>query len=93
MTIITPTVGRIVWFTPVRPDDYVTDHGGQPFAAIVTYVWSDRMINITAFDHNGDPKPHTSVDLIQEGDPKPAQRYAEWMPYQLGQAKKHETQV
>jgi hypothetical protein len=87
--IITPTVGRVVWFTPVSPDAYVTDHGGQPFAALVAYVHNDRMINIIAFDHNGEPKPHTSVVLVQEGDDKPEQRYCEWMPYQLGQAKKH----
>ena len=92
MTIITPTVGRIVWYTPVSPNEHVADHGGQPFAAIVTYVWNDRMINITAFDHNGTAWSHTSVVLAQEGDPKPEQHYAEWMPYQLGQAKKHEVQ-
>lgn len=90
MTIIAPTVGRIVWFTPTNDDAYVEVHGNQPFAAIVTYVHDDRMVNLTAFDHAGNAKPHTSVVLVQDGDPKPDDRYAEWMPYQIGQAKKHE---
>lgn len=89
MTLITPTIGRVVWFYPeATPAGHPED---QPFAALVTYVHSDRCINVAAFDHNGDPLKYTSVRLLQQGDPKPASgSYAQWMPYQLGQAKKHE---
>jgi hypothetical protein len=91
--IITPTIGRVVWFTPVANDAYVKNYGDQPMAALVTYVFSDRMVNLVVFDHEGNARPHTSVDLVQEGDPKPEERYAEWMPYQVGQAKKHAVEV
>jgi len=85
MTVITPTVGRIVWYWPPNNKDR------QPQAAIVTYVHDDRLININAFTHDGMPVARTSVALVQEGDPKPDDgNYAQWMPYQLGQAKKHE---
>jgi len=88
MTVITPTVGRIVWYWGPGTSPLV--HGCQPQAAIVTYVHSDRLINISAFTHDGMPIARTSVDLRQEGDTRPVNgNYAEWMPYQLGQAKKH----
>lgn len=88
MTVITPTVGRIVWYWPrVNEGDPISD---QPFAAIVTYAFGDRMINLTVFDHAGNVETHTSVQLAQEDDPVPTQGgYAQWMPFQLGQAKKH----
>ena len=86
--IIQPTVGRVVWFT-TGVDHGFSKHDSQPFAAIVTYVWNDRMVNLAAFDHNSVPLAFTSVTLVQENDPKPEGYYAEWMPYQVGQAKKH----
>ena len=63
--------------------------GDQPFAATVAYVHSDRMVNLSYFDHDGLGWSQTSVPLVQEGDEKPVGMYCEWMPYQLGQAKKH----
>lgn len=88
--MIKPTNGRIVLFTPARSEDRpVAQHDpAQPLAAIVAHVWSDRLINICAFDSNGLPLPVTSVPLVQDGDPKPEGFFAEWMPYQKGQAAK-----
>jgi hypothetical protein len=84
--MIKPSVGRIVWW---RQLDGV--HDEQPFAAMVTYVHSDRLVNLVVFDHFGIARPKASVQLVQEGDAQPAVGgYAEWMPYQIGQAKKHE---
>jgi len=89
MTVIVPTVGRIVWYWPAEYMDLK-----QPFAAIVTYVHSDRLINLSAFLPSGE---HTigrmNVPLLQEGDifPEPGTiSFAVWMPYQMGQAKKAE---
>ena len=50
------------------------------------------MVNLAAFDQNGVPFAATSVTLIQEEDDTyPAYgNFAQWMPYQVGQAKKHE---
>ncbi len=77
--MITPTVGRIVHFTPA-PGTV----GDQPLAAIVTYVHSDRCVNLTVFDPYGVPKGCTSVPLVQPGDAKPeGSFYCEWMPYQV----------
>lgn len=86
--MITPTVGRIVWFTPAR-NSYVM-HRDQPLAAIVAYVHSDHMINIAYWDANGMFNSATSVPLIQDNETKPADFYCEWMPYQKGQAAKYE---
>lgn len=80
--MIKPTIGRIVWFTPSSSDpiDY---RGDQPLAAIVTYVWGDRMVNLGVFDANGNGIGKTSVTLVQEGDERPALgHFCEWMPYQ-----------
>ena len=104
--IITPTVGRKVWFrlnginelekpcsgaetATVRSFPSVVDLT-QPFDATVVYVWDDRRVNLHVLDHYGNPFIiATSVPLLQEGDTPPQFGfYAEWMPYQLGQAKK-----
>jgi hypothetical protein len=50
MTKIVPTVGRVVWFTPstVHPvPDFLTIDPKQPCAAMVSYVWNDRLVNLT----------------------------------------------
>lgn len=89
--MIKPTIGRVVWFTPVPNENIMMVRGDQKMAAIVTYVWSDGVVNLSVMDHDGVSWPHTSVLLVQDGEPKPdSGRYCEWMPYQLGQAKKEQ---
>lgn len=88
--MISPTVGRVVWFTPsITPEPGFTLHDrAKPCAAMVAYVWSDRMVNLVVFDSNGVPFSKTSVTLLQDDDPKPELGYfCSWMPYQVGQAK------
>jgi hypothetical protein len=87
--MIKPTIGRVVWYS--EPNRKGTD---QSHAAIVTYVWTDRMVNLAVFDPNGVPYNRTSVKLVQAEDEVAGlvgTSYAEWMPYQIGQAKKHES--
>lgn len=75
-----PSIGRIVLY---HPTSEVTQ------AAIVACVHSDTMLNLTVFDSNGVPSGKTSVPLIGEGQSRPEfSPFCEWMPYQLGQAKK-----
>lgn len=92
MPVITPTNGRIVWFTPPADFSGVQHDKTKPLAAMVVHVWGDRMVNLIVFDSNGDQYAQSSVVLVQEGDPINTNgRYAEWMPYQKGQAAKTET--
>lgn len=64
----------------------------QPLAATVAFVHGDRMVNLSVVDANGYQFSRTSVRLIQEGDDRPENGgFAEWMPYQIGQAKKHDS--
>lgn len=104
--MITPTVGRKVWYRPSRSD--LTgplpmsmignpDFNPQPLDATVLAVHGDRLVNVLVLDVYGEPFTKTSVKLIQEGDETPktadgaeAFGYVEWMPYQTAQAKKHE---
>lgn len=82
---ITPVVGRIVhfWKSIKNP--------GQPEAAMVAFVFTDTMVNLTVFDHQGFSRTETSVRLVQPSeDPTGVYRFAEWMPYQKGQAAKTE---
>lgn len=83
--MIIPSIGRVVWYRGMPRRE-------QPFAALVTYVHNDRMVNLVVFDHNGTPAGRNNVTLVQERDAIPAApaSYAEWMPYQVGQAKKTE---
>ena len=90
MTVIVPTVGRVVLYWPTASERIQGQPNDQPLKADVTYVWGDRMVNLMAVTPNGTPFGVTSVTLVQEGDPVPAERYAMWMPYQKGQAAKAE---
>lgn len=79
--MIHPTIGRVVLFN--RPGFE------RASLALVSYVHSDRCINIGGFDHSGHPIARTSVQLLQDNDPIPeGQEYACWMPYQKEQAAK-----
>lgn len=84
MTLIPPTVGRIVWFRDESNQE------GQPYAAIVTYVHNDRLVSLTVFHPNLPASNRTYVQLVQEGDAVEGPEHCTWMPYQLGQAKKEE---
>lgn len=90
--MITPTIGRVVWFTPPKGDEKFENYSA-PFAAIIAYVWSDRCVNLMVATPQGTPLGFTSVTLVQEGDARHDDygRFCQWMPFQLGQAKKHET--
>lgn len=84
VTIIKPTVGRIVYFFPANR---LTQ---EPLlAAIITAVWGERTVNLAVFQTNGVPMSHppTSVWLVQPGEEPPKSGcYCMWMPYQIGKA-------
>lgn len=88
--MIKPTVGRVVHYHPGSHDTEMAFTHGTPLAAIVSCVWSDTCVNLAVFDANGESFSRTSILLHQEGNPKPDMFYAEWMPYQTGQAAKTE---
>lgn len=89
--MIKPTQGRVVWFRPHVTDGISRLGDGQPHAAIIAGVRSDAAVNLSVLDHFGNWSARTNVPLIQDGDPPPADcSYAEWMPYQKGQAAKTE---
>jgi hypothetical protein len=88
---IVPTVGRVVWYRPARNEGAAfACCDDQPLAALIARVWTDSCVNLTVFDANGHAHSRTSVPLLQADEAKPEGGfYAEWMPYQVGQAKKH----
>jgi hypothetical protein len=86
--MIKPTIGRIVLFTPDK-NDHILGKSDQKMAAIVTYVWSDTMVNLSVFSPNGVSHGRQSVPLIQDEN-KPDAFFCEWMKYQKGQASKTE---
>lgn len=88
--MITPTIGRVVWYHPTEGQRIPSQPNDQVLPALITYVWSDHIINIVAFTPNGESFGVTSVDLIQEGVARLQSGFCEWMPYQKGQAKKTE---
>lgn len=94
-TLITPTIGRVVWYWPSQQEIdaksiSIFDHS-QPLAATVAYVFGDRLVNLSVVDHAGAQFRRTSVQLLQEGDERPPTSwgpFAEWMPYQRAQHEK-----
>lgn len=102
--IITPTIGRRVWYYPsdydcglrqdldVQPPTVIVSDGVQPCDAGVCYVHNDRLVNLTVADSNGKMHARTSVRLLQPGEdvPEPGSvAYATWMPYQIEAALRH----
>lgn len=80
---------------PMTISGSLPDGNIHPLDATVIAVWGDRCINVLVTDILGKQFPVLSCTLLQEGDEPPkdldgnvAGRYCEWMPYQLGQAKK-----
>lgn len=94
--MIHPSVGRKVWYRPTLFDKAgvgaMQVAGDQPLDATVIAVWGDRMVNLLVIDIAGKAFPKLSTTLLQDEDlPPPVTGgggYAEWMPYQTGQAKK-----
>jgi hypothetical protein len=90
MSQITPTPGRIIWYTP-GTNDGITRNGTEPLAAIVAAVLADGTVNLAVFDARGNLSQRHAVEIedselihvsqVESG-------YAHWMPYQLGQAAK-----
>lgn len=92
--MITPTVGRKVWFrpnggTPVTKVPLFAYNDEQPMDATIVYVHSDRMVNLCVIDHMGYSHAVPSVTLRQGDDEKFTGMYCEWMPFQKGQAAPH----
>jgi len=81
--MIQPTIGRVVWF-------WETKEQSQPQTGLVCYVHSSTLVNLAVFDANGNPQSRTSVLLYQGDTERPERYFAEWMPYQKGQAAKTE---
>lgn len=86
--MITPTVGRVVWFYRYLPSQ---GHKG-PLAAMVAQVHGDRLVNLMVVNADGTTRPYTNIQLMQQEDglERPTLDYCEWMPYQVGQAAKTE---
>jgi hypothetical protein len=87
--VISPTPGRIVWYTPT-PHDGIATLNDQPLAAIVAGVHNDRLVNLAVFDSYGNTQQRSNVTLVQPGEDAPNHAHATWMPYQVGQAAKTE---
>jgi hypothetical protein len=87
MIVMKPTVGRVVWYyTGLAEKQRLV----QPRAATVAYVQSDKLVNLTISNPNGGTYGMIDVYFYHEGETEPVGAFAEWMPYQLQQAKKDE---
>lgn len=88
--MITPTIGRRVWYWPEKHEsthERVLDPR-QPCDAGVVFVHDDRCVNLLVTDHAGDTHRRWNVRLLQAGEERPGGGFAEWMPYQVKAASK-----
>ncbi len=87
--MITPTIGRKIWFWPNQTADasYTVLDAKQAFDASVVFVAKDERVNITFSDHTGTPFIRHNVLVHQGGEPVAAGTcYCTWMPYQQSAA-------
>jgi len=73
--MITPTVGRIIWYKSDLED-------GRFWPAMLCFINEDGTINIGGHDHNGAPFQVTNVNLHQGPSEECDHGAACWMPYQ-----------
>lgn len=79
--MITPTIGRVVWYTPRFPETT------QPWPALICFVHDDKTINVGGFTNDGVPFNAHNVPLMQtDTEARPDSGYCEWMPYQQAKA-------
>src|SRR6266851_5604535 len=84
--MIEPTVGRKVWYRPEGADP-----AAQPHDATVLFVHDARTVNLACCSDIGTYYHRLNVPLMQGDETAlPSTGYAEWMPYQKGQAVKTE---
>lgn len=84
--MIKPTIGRVVWFHPEKDEQI---HQGETQAATVAKVLNDNLVNLAVVDERGIGYPVLEVELWHGEGKRPKGAYCEWMPYQIGQAKRH----
>lgn len=86
VAVIEPTIGRIVLFNGEVDG---ADHRVR--AAMIVSVVDRKTVHLHVFNHDGTTEAQLWVYLHQEDSPhRPTHPYAEWMPYQKGQAAKTE---
>lgn len=59
---MTPTIGRFVTLRGL----YARSNGADECPAVITRVWPDNVINVTAFPDAKSPQPVTSVKLFAD---------------------------
>lgn len=90
MSSIKPTVGRKVWFYSDTSGPGILD-GDQPCDATVTYVHPDGFVTLLVITHDGFSRIEREVKLRdphEDDHHGSGERFATWMPYQIGQATK-----
>ena len=88
--MIKPTVGRMSWYY-TSSNEHLTgsDSPPQPCASIITYVHSDKLVNLAVFAPDGTLHPRQFIKLLQDDDVHPSgEPYVQWMPYQIAQTAK-----
>lgn len=91
--MIKPTIGRKIWFrlNGFKKYSIVNFDNEQAMDASINFVHNNNKINIIVVDHVGNLHSVNEIMLVSD-DFKPIEGipYCEWMPYQVGQAKKTE---
>jgi hypothetical protein len=89
MTVAEVTVGRMVYYRPCNADNLNVSL--EPLSAQVAAVHDGgKAVNVCVLDHEGRTHAKQRVPFVQPGETPPKVSYCEWMPYQVGQAKKTE---
>lgn len=88
--MIEPTVGRVVWYHDAPSDPFFGKHGDTR-AAVIAAVLDVNHVNLTVFAPDGSTYARRNVYLNQDDANGQAYPFAEWMPYQKGQAAKTES--
>jgi hypothetical protein len=88
--VITPTIGRVVWYWPASAEPLQIIEPTQPFKADIVCVHADGTINLAGYDHGGAPFAESHCPLWEGEGARPEGSCWQWMPYQKGQAAKAE---
>jgi len=95
-TSIMPIIGLALWYIPStydrggmldKPSTIMQASSDKPCEARIAYVHSERLVNLSVTDHNGNVHQRTSVTLYRPGDDIPVDSgFALWKEDQVKQA-------
>ena len=83
-----PILGSVVHYFAGYDDVRLHNATTRPYAAIITDIHGNRLVNVCAFSHDGYPNARFGIVLLQEDD-KPPMGGPSWCQWPVARNNNH----